>query len=756
MNISAKIDQIIALRKSKIKILKEQKERYSKIKERVAEFDRFKSMLRNNPEKFAAIQGNQEIINGITAISTEDFHSTFNNYMTKLDQMIKRLGRDNLNISFVGRAGQGKSLVMQRISGLNGDIIPASDGSDCTGTKSVIHNCSGSKVVATINFFNESEMVGNVNKYIDKINNGSKSSIKRINSVSEIPNIDILSIRSAILMDDVESKSILEHLSKYVEHYSDYSPYLGEQKTVSESEIERYVAQYKNGNPSEKYFLYLGVKFADIMCSFPHSDTGKIELVDTIGIGTTSLATEEKMLDTVENDSDAIIFMFRPDAYRPRISSDEIDVIKKISARVTPEYSKEMLFWVINRVNSGKGQNSAFIPDIVRLAERGDYPVAKVLDVDCFSDDEVEKKLLVPVLEQLASRIEAVDKMLIEKLNKLGEDSYSAYHQICNGTEKALANSASEDMKRQFYSKIGKTNAALLNKLRDLFLIKYNELRNQPCVEFEEASNKKLKNITTKCIPSKTEIIEMLCNGNKNQLNVYEDSTNIMRIKIIDDFNELNNVLNNVIENMKKEVLHILSDSDSGELSLIEPFDDSISSSEWITRFLEKTNAEEKYPILADALMKFNEYSINVQGFLIHEIRNQLDPIDSALSGSIPTIYSPLSDKEAVAHEIIDLLQECASTIKEHIDHQISALNIVPNLSMFAAIKDLYDRLTYAGGNDETQTQWRYLYEDWMHLIWKDEYEAKSGLVTVAKQWNELVSQLKDNDNQKYFVISQD
>ena len=188
----------------------------------------------------------------------------------------------------------------------------------------------------------------------------------------------------------------------------------------------------------------------------------------------------------------------------------------------------------------------------------------------------------------------------------------------------------------------------------------------------------------------------------------------------------------------------------------IIPFNDQISSSEWITRFLEKTNAEEKYPVLADALMKFNEYSINVQGFLIHKIRNQLDPIDSALSGSMPTIYSPLSDKEAVAQEIIVLLQECASKIKENIDHQISDLSSDPNLSMFAAIKDLYDRLTYAGGNDETQTQWRYLYEDWMHLIWKDEYEAKSGLVTVAKQWNELVSQLKDNDNQKYFVISQD
>ena len=753
MNISERIDQIIAKRKSKVSILADQKKRCNEIRERVAEFESFRSKLRKNPEKFAALQGNNDIINAIASISTDDFHTAFNSYMAKLDQMIRRLSRDNLNISFVGRAGQGKSLVMQKISGLNGNIIPASDGSDCTGTKSVIHNCSGSQVVATINFFNESEMVENVNKYLDKINNGSKISIRKIGSAAEIPNINVAFIRSNIGIDDVESRAIIEHLSKYVEHYSEYAQYLGKQKTVSESEIERYVAQYKNGNPSEKYFFYLGVKFADIMCEFPHSDTGKIELVDTIGIGTTSLATEEKMLDTVENDSDAILFMFRPDTYRARISSDEIDVIKKISTRVSPEYSKEMLFWIINRVNSGKGENKTLIPEIVEQAKKQDQPVAKVLDVDCLSDDEVENKLLVPVLEQLTSRIEIVDKMLIEKLNKFADDLYFAYHQICNGTEKALASSASEDMKRQFEDKIEETYNTLLDKLRDLFLIEYKQIRNQPCEDFEKASTEKLK-LIMRSIPSEEEIKKMLSKGRKNQINVYEDCTNIMRIKIIDDFNELNDVLNNIIEKMKKKVINILADQNIGGLGLIEPFDDSVSSSDWINRFLEKTNAKEKYPLLADALGKFDEYSINVQGFLIHQIRNQLDPIDPALLGGIPRLYNKLEEKDALAKEITELLKECAYQIKENISDQISDLSIVPNLSMFAAIKDLYDRLTYAD-NGKTDKQWEHLYQDWMHLIWKNEYEAKSGLVSVAKDWNELISKLKEMDDQKSFVISQ-
>ena len=751
MNISERIDQIIAKRKSKVSILEDQKKHCNEIRERVAEFERFKSMIRINPEKFAALQGNNDIINEIAFISTDDFHAAFNSYTAKLDQMIKRLSRDNLNISFVGRAGQGKSLVMQRISGLDGNIIPSSDGSDCTGTKSVIHNCSGSQVVAKINFFSEYEMVENVNKYLDKISNGSNVRIERISSASEIQNINVAAIRSGIPMEDVESKSLVEHLTKYVEHYSDYAPHLGKTVTVSASEIERYVAQYKNGNPSEKYFLYLGVKFADIMCEFPHSDTGKIELVDTIGIGATSLATEEKMLDTVENDSDAILFMFRPDPCRPRISSDEIDIIKKISTRVSPEYSKEMLFWIVNRVDSGKGENKALLPEIVAKAEQGDYPVAKVLNVNCCLDDEVENKLLVPVLEQLTSRIESVDKMLIDKLNKFADNLYFAYHQICNGAEKALASSASEDIKRHFEDKIDDTIDNLLDKLRDLFNIEYKQIRNQPCEDFEEASTEKLK-LIMRSIPSEEEIKKMLDKGRKNQINVYENCTNIMRIKIIDDFNELNNVLNNIIEKMKKKVIHILADQNIGGLGLIEPFNDSVSSSDWINRFLEKTNAKEQYPLLADALGKFDEYSINVQGFLIHQIRNQLDPIDPALLGGIPMLYN--EEKDALAKEITELLKECAYQIKENISDQISDLSIIPNLSMFAAIKDLYDRLTYAD-NGKTNKQWEHLYQDWIYLIWKDEYEAEIGLNSVKKNWNELISKLKEMDDQKSFIISQ-
>ena len=718
-------------------------------------------MLHDNPEKFTALQGNNDIINEITSISTDDFHAAFNSYMAKLDQMIRRLSRNNLNISFVGRAGQGKSLVMQRISGLDGSIIPSSEGSDCTGAKSVIRNTSEKRVLAEIHFFNESEMVENINKYLKTIGGASNFDIQTINSVSEIPHIDTSFIKSKAVESGIsESITFSTHLTKYVEHYEEYRQYLGptEQiKLVDESEIEKYVAQYKHGNDSEKYYCYLAVKFANIMCKFPHEDVGKIELVDTIGLGDASLATEEKMLDTVKNDSDAIIYLVRPDAARSTASwGFDVKNITKISQAVSSQYSKEMLFLIFNRVSKGNCMNADKIPGLAEATKKENHPVAKVLDVDCCSEDEVANKLLVPVLEQLTSRIEIVDKMLIEKLNKFADDLYFAYHQICNSAEKALASSASEDMKHKFNHKIKTTyQMNLLDKLKDIFK-RYAELRTQPCEDFEKASTGKLKNITLN-VPKKDIVIESLAYA-EDQVSAYKNWLNIMRKNIIDDFNELNNVFDAMVESMKKEVLHIFTDEDKGRLGFIKSLDDKAPSSEWINDFLEKTNAKEEYPVLDDALRKFNKYSIDVQGFLIPKVRNQLDLIDPALNGGMETVNG--KSKEEQADDIIELLNDKAYRIRENIKHELVDLSSAPHLSMFAAIADLHDRLNYArdnaGGEQiDTKEQWRYLYENWMHLIWKDEYEAKSGLVSVAKQWNELISKLKEMDDQKSFVISQ-
>ncbi len=757
-NISEQIDEIITKRKVQLKYIESAREAADAVLENMYIFKDFQNEIRDNLETFPVIEGGFDVAGSIESIPTEEFFNLHKDYVSELERFIKRLNRDNLNISFIGRTGQGKSLAMQNISGLDSSVIPSSNRGDCTGAKSIITNSESGPVSAIIQFYQKDEMVDIVNQYLLKLTDGRRF----IKDVSDIPAIKTKELRKTLYKrknETVKEEDWLDHLCKYVEHYADYIDDLGTTKEVTEEEIEYYIAQYSSMDAEKKYYKYLGVKLANISTPFLNRDAGKIVLVDTVGIGATSLGIEEEMLKAVENDSDAIIFMFRPDNKRGKISDNEISIIRNIAERISPEYTKEMLFWVINRVETGdSGDNVHQASDVIQTIRQRNYPIADVFNVNCSSEDEVQNRLLIPVLKQLSSRIQDADKLLLDKLNTKGEHLFQMYSQICQATDRAFASSANEDLKRKFYRKINPTiKKGLLNELRKLYLDDYNNLRHMPCEELMNAASGKFKNII-KSVPTKEMVMDLLSYGDANQFNAYEACTNIMRMQIIDDFTELNNVLYTIVERMKKQVLHIFTDDDKGKLGLVYPLGDS--SDEWIDGFLNLVEGEKKYPFLSDALRKFQSYTINVQGFLIHEIREQLDPIDISLprpdgSSSVPQISGSMAQPELVAEEIVEWLKTYAEDVHDNVEITLQDVYKTPNRSMFAAIKDLYDRITYTMADNESKIaeEWRYLYEDWMHLIWKDEYQQQSAVKVIADEWNDVVSKLKEINKPEYFII---
>ena len=561
-------------------------------------------------------------------------------------------------------------------------------------------------------------------------------------------------MKSRLDYKQVKETELLAQLEKYVLHIGEFEADLGTTREVPEQDIEKYVAQYKSGEPSQKYFTYLGVKLANIICKFPEEDAGKIVLVDTIGIGATSLGTKDKMLDTVENDSDAIVFMFRPDAFRPRLSNDEINIIDEVSRRISPEYAKEMFFWVLNRVTSGKGENAAYMPELKAQIANRNFPVAMVLEVDCKSPEAVESQLLTPILQQLAQKIGSVDEFLINQLNELGEKLFEEYRAVATALDKIFVGAANEDVKRILFEEIQTAyKTKVLNALRDLYIQKYYKVREHSCAKWEEEAKRSLKYVF-KSIPPKDKIIALLNDGTINQFNAIEYCTDLMRIGIINRFMELDTVLEDLVHDTKMEALHILADDDKGRLGRVFPLE-NLSPTEWIDGFIEKTDCEKKYPLLTKALTSLKDFTINVQGFLIYEIRRNLDLIDFSLQPKMPELPAGLVEKEHVAEDIITWLRSYVEKVYDGIEITLKKLNSVPNKARFAALKDFYDRAAYAG-RDETvsvETQWRYLYEDWMSVIWAEKYKAHFSLKGQAEEWDNMVAQFKAQNKKELFTV---
>lgn len=748
--ISERIDEIITARSSSLAKLKAASETLAQCSETVRLFEKLQAKVSRDPA-YLQLFGKPEILERIKGVSTAGFHATYQSYRASLAHLTERFARKELHISFIGRAGQGKSLVMQNISGLSGNVIPSAEGADCTGAKSIITNDPAAAATkARIEFFSQMEMIEIVNTYLANIFYGEY----KVGSVDEIKNLPLAEMKSRLDFTKVRETELLAQLEKYVLHVAEFESSLGTTREVPERDIEKYVAQYKSDNPSEKYFTYLGVKLANIICKFPEEDAGKIVLVDTIGIGATSLGTEDKMLDTVENDSDAVVFMFRPDAFRPRLSNDEINIIDEVSKRISPEYAKEMFFWVLNRVTSGKGENAKYMPELKAQISGRNFPVALVLEVDCKSPDAVESELLTPILRQLSHRVGNVDELLITRLNELGERLYEEYRAIADAIDKILVGAANDDVKRALFTEIeGAYKTKVLNTLRDLYIQKYFKIREHSCAEWEQASKLALKSVF-KSIPSKDKIIALLNDGTINQFNAVEFCTDLMRIQIINRFMELDSVLEVLVHDTKMEAVHILADDDKGRLGKVLPLE-NLSPEEWLAAFMTKTDCAKKYPLLTKALTSLKNFTINVQGFLIYEIRRNLDVIDFSLQPKMPEINAGLAEKEQVAEEIITWLRLYAEKVHEGLEVTLKKLNSVPNKARFAALKDFYDRAAYSG-RDETlsvTTEWRYLYEDWMSVIWAEKYKAHFSLKGQAEEWDDMVAQFKAQNKKETFAV---
>lgn len=748
--VSERIDSIIAVRRENAGRIEAAAAKLADVRRCVMAFER----IQNNMEDYAfCFGGNSEAAGIMRNISLSGFYSAAARFSERLEWLKGRFSRERLNISFVGRAGHGKSLVLQKISGLPKSVIPSSDGSDCTGAKSVIVNRDDvSAPYARITFFSGQEMTGIVNDYIEAVTHDPSL---YVHDVTKIGSLDLGRIEEASNGGVGNEKLI--YLRKYVEHVHELEGLLGRTMDVGEDRIEEYVAQYSSSDSSVKYYKYLGVKTAEIFCRFPHEDTGRIVLVDTIGLGDQSLGVEGSMLDTVEKDSDAVVLMFRPDPKRWHVDAADSGILDSIVKRTSEKYTEKLFFWGVNKVSSGTACNSHAIGDVIGEIEKRRYPIAGVLTFDASDKDSVEAGLLVPVLNRMADVIGDFDEMMMAEAAGLGRAVTDELGRICSELDKAFVSGTSEDFKRSMERVILNTfRKKVLNNIRELYLHEYNPKRNEPYEVFK-AKSEEITNSIRKFVPSREDVIALLEIGDLSQHEVLLKCFNSLRIRIIDAFLELNDCLSDFARSVKLEILGIVADDDKGRLGKIVPLGDS--PDEWISAFLKKVEAEKRYPLICAAFRKLYEFEMSVQGFLIFEVRDKLDGIDQTLMKSTPVLNSGLGDKEKLADEIIEELKDCVYDIRGGISRSVAALSKIPNRAVFAAAKDFYDRAAFsctASGSavgGDVDLEWRHLYEDWIQFIWKEEYACHESSRRNAEELDSVVGDLRKSCSERFFEI---
>lgn len=676
----------------------------------------------------------------IISATPDDAIITVERALDKLKELKVRFERDTINISVIGRAGQGKSRLLQSISGVDNAIIPADSGGDCTGAKSVICN-SSEPLCAYINCYNEKELLEQVQRYLDSLNYG-----EILGSVSQIPAIDTNRIAEKELTNKQES--YYERLLAYVNHYNEYSALIGTTRQVSaKDDIRQYVAQYLLDGT--KVYKFLAVKEVQICTPFNYADAGKIMLIDTIGLGDTSIGLREKMLDTLVNDSDAAIMLRRPDKERDGVREEDNDLYDMINERMAGRDIEKWLFYVLNIYadNSKTGEN--LYEQLMRKFGKT-LKAAFIKKIDCADKNAVEEKLIIPMLDNLSSNLTDVDNSLLRVANTLLINSYNEFFAL---GERVKSLSDSNFVKALdaggLFDTLYEDELNLARKLEELNLQYKNH--TVKCEDIENEVKKSLVTITDEC-PTYDEILNNLKDGKTHPATLYEKMSDQYRALISDKFDEINKeTVVALQEGLKHSIIEVLRADDGGRLNIV-PLNTENSAPdniEWLDAFITQKLTE--FPIVKEAFLDILNYRLNIEGMLEYYVNTSLEYLDPEEKKKFTRIdFSSVESKEEEAELIEQALLAAARDVAHTLVNMIQDLLQIPYNSFYARIRKLRERIIYSkhGGRELKN-----LYRQFATQIWRERFAMVATKQVTMGELNAICDKFVNNRIKSQFIV---
>lgn len=666
--------------------------------------------------------------------------------LTECERLEKRFNRETINISVVGRARQGKSTLLQSISGLTDEVIPASNGGDCTGAKSIIANVFG-KTHARITFYNELEMVEQIQKYLDEL--GVSYHLRSLSQVKSESCKDVLKAYEEQLKEKAgRQQSLFQHLKKYVEHYDDYCQFIGTVRDESdEKNIRNYVAQYDvRMRPT---YAYLAVKEVQIFTEFPVKDAGKIVLVDTIGLGDTSLGIREKMIRTLRDDSDAAILVRLPAANGDGIRVEDDELYDLICEAMGTEALGKWLFFALNVCNALGNQNAGNAMEEEFKKRKLNFAFIK--KTDCGNRNDVEQHLLIPILEYLSTNLAEVDNNLMTHANEQFTECFQKYYELCDRVSQVLSGSFRKSLQSGgLFDELYEDKLELPRELNAL-MEKYAD-KNMKCEAISDNVKTIIRKTASHC-PSADEIRKRLTAGGEKSHapNVYLYFADNLRAVIRDEFEEINrSTIATLQDEIKKEVCEVFGKDAGGRLYHIQL---ASGKHENPIAWLKALSDEklENFPLVAEAFNDIADYRLNIEGFLEFKIDEALECLDYYPTNTkfVMPDFTGLNTEEIV-HIIEQTMQNTIPIVADEVISGIQELLLVPYHSFRARIRKLYDRIIM---KEQGKRELKNFYREHAVAIWPEEFKSIAAKELALGTLNECSAKMNESRSKDLFTL---
>ncbi|MCF3576018.1 dynamin family protein [Planktothrix agardhii] len=657
--------------------------------------------------------GDEATKSKLQTLDFASFEENIREHLTSLGRLQGRFSRKTLNIGVIGRMGQGKSTLLQSLSGLKNEVIPAMQGKACTAARSTISHKAGNLTTAEIQFHDhESFLIEIITPYYKKLGLTPVPNSFEAFAHRAIPNLPTDADQTDIniynrLKDDYHSNG-----KKYQEHLG-----RGYLTIQDQSDISNYVASKYNQDYQLINHECLAVKHVKISCAFPVDEIGAIALVDVPGLGDFRLGDESLVIEALAQEVDFILFIRKPSKDRANFEQSDTKLYDLANKSLNDLPSRSIL--VLNVDRDGKNQDSCLSMKQDINSENVKMPVLDCVIADCSSPEDANNKVLQAVLDNLRSNVTQLDRNYTQqKITDLQASLTDLKQQlqlaqgILPHIDQNEIEAQYDDLFDEFWNTITNEMTALIDKLI--------ETRENP----DENLKNQIKAVLQDCrqnveMPT-LEQVKKRRNKLQSYASTYSEYLIEMRTSLSLKFLDMDKGLKETIEGTKAEVAKVLVEKcDLGGLA-------NVGGADFLVEVASQIPS--KYTELKKGFDILSEFNLSYRGLIQHRIRLQLDPLT-------PDKTAGLKTEGANAQDVLDHLNELYQETIYNCENALNGFLSEPSQASFAIVEEFADRVLRA---KSARKEWKRFLGPKRHQIW-DEFEKLQKQIDASQEWSRLL-----------------
>lgn len=640
--------------------------------------------------------------------------------LPKFTNITERFRKTTINIGVAGKARQGKSTVLQHISGLRDQEIPTSNELPCTGAKSKIYDYEG-EPYAQIDFYSADEFLKeNLAWYFKRLKLPTPFSLRDFKN--PLPPLNIENSTERMLDQAIYDRLILIHKA-----FPTFENCLSTSKRVPLQEIPDYVTQRKN--------MYMAVKVAHIYTKFPNHDVTGLCLVDLPGLEAAQ-NQEIKLVSSLEREVDAVIFMKLPSSMGDLWDDNDYKVINLIDNSVKEIELNNWLFIVLNELQDS---SNAKIVQLLKDNPPADYKQLNLLISKCKNPTDVERNVFASVLNHLEQNLEKIDRVLLDSLTRSMEQIVSKVTlQLSPALKFFSAAQGDGGQHEKFWElfdrflKDSKTNLEKLVKevheksyldgIQQTFLAKVKEIcdaaeQNVPIPSAQELEDEYYK-----------------CGGWFGVVEKYLHHLRAHLTKHLAQHLDLH--LEDLVERVFREVLVRSLSEPEGLLAMVKQQDDTLKERQILEAFYHLLNPQQ-HKQLCHAFEYMFKFNFSYQSHFHYRVRQQmksLDPLDNpeSVTGIVPpnAIAQHAPD---IARGLETMYRQTLSRIRKQFINEMQA---DPSNAIFALVEEIRDQLARSENIDKEWRSFLYLSRA---QVWPEEFNQFEQETALRQKWQKIL-----------------